>query len=85
MAQIDALTAAGKVPSWSTIRQRFWKTIAALYPDIEQSERLQRGLAMLDEAGTSIELHHPKYRKGENLFTFGPIRREDHILLHSQD
>jgi len=36
-----------------------------------------RGLAMLDEAGTSIELHHPKYRKGENLFTFGPIRRED--------
>ena len=82
---IDALTAAGKVPSWSTIRQRFWKTIAALYPDIEQSERLQRGLAMLDEAGTSIELHHPKYRKGENLFTFGPIRREDHILLHSQD
>jgi len=82
---IDALTKAGNIPSWNTIRQRYWKTIAYLFPDEvgDQLHRLQKGKALLDADNISIHLHHPNGRAGVDLFTFGPIRAFEHMLLHS--
>jgi hypothetical protein len=63
---IDNLTAAGDVPAWSTVRQRYWKNEAlgndAAY-NSENVARMQQGLApqqVNSETGKleSMELHH---------------------------
>ena len=59
---IDKLTAAGKEPSWSTVRARYWKN-QAYYNAGEYSEqnliRMRQGLAPKNLiTGESMELHH---------------------------
>ena len=74
---ITKLTKAGNVPSWSTIRSRYWKNKAHYFAtDYSKSdlERMKKGLAPLveyiDGKKYPMELHHPNGRKGKNIFTF---------------
>ncbi len=82
---ITNLTKAGNIPSWSTVRQRYWKN-QAYYNALDYSptnlSRMQRGLAPIGKDGFSMELHHPKGRKGNNYFTFLPITKTQHIEEH---
>lgn len=63
---IDTLTKAGNQPSWSAVRQRYWKNEAFSNPKNYSSEniaRMQKGLAPqrfneLTENMESMELHH---------------------------
>ena len=74
---ITKLTKAGNIPSWSTIRSRYWKN-KAFYFESDYSasdlERMKKGLAPLvefvDGKVYPIELHHPNGRAGNNIFTF---------------
>ena len=81
---ITALTKAGNTPSWSTVRQRFWKNEAMLHPDAfdGQINRMQKGLAPIGPDGFSVELHHPYGRSGDNFFIFAPVTRTEHRLIH---
>jgi hypothetical protein len=68
---IDALTKAGKEPSWSTVRFRYWKNRANSAFEGEFSpenlQRMSKGKAPLhDELGVSKELHHVSGRNIEN-------------------
>ena len=75
---ISKLTRAGKVPSWSTVRQRYWKNEAltnfkAYSP--ENLLRISQGRAPLTLNTINgkmypMELHHPNGRKGSDLFNF---------------
>ena len=74
---ITNLTKAGNVPSWSTIRSRYWKNKAHYFEadySTNDLERMKKGLAPLvenvDGKKYPMELHHPNGRKGENIFTF---------------
>ena len=67
---IDKTTKAGKTPSWSTVKSRYWKNKAYLYAD-DYSEsnliRMQKGLAPIEpETGASMELHHLEGRNIPN-------------------
>jgi hypothetical protein len=81
---ITNLTKAGNIPSWSTIRQRFWKNEAFYNPELygDQVNRLKKGLAPLDLDGIPFELHHPNGRAGENLFVFFPVTQAEHRWIH---
>jgi gas vesicle protein len=65
---INTLTKAGKYPSWSTAKSRYWKNEAAVSPSKYSQENLDRmvkGKAPLDEDfGVSKELHHINGRGG---------------------
>ena len=75
---ISKLTRAGNVPSWSTVRQRYWKNEAltnfkAYSP--ENLLRMSQGRAPLTLNTINgkmypMELHHPNGRKGSDLFNF---------------
>ena len=75
---ISNLTRAGNVPSWSTVRQRYWKNEAltnfkAYSP--ENLLRMSQGRAPLTLNTINgkmypMELHHPNGRKGSDLFNF---------------
>lgn len=81
---ITNLTRAGNVPSWSTVRQRYWKNIALNSPDLYpgQLDRLRRGLVPLDEFGIPYELHHPFGRAGDSFFDFEPVTHAEHWIIH---
>ena len=83
---IDALTQAGNIPTWNTVRQRFWKNVGnALQDQLDEKtvNRLKRGLAPLDDAGNSLHLHHPNKRNTpEDLLTFGPVTPKEHFEWH---
>ena len=74
---ITNVTKAGNAPSWSTVRQRYWKNEAYLNPDnytASNLARMQRGRAPLVELdGTyySMELHHivPRHSGGSNAYS----------------
>ena len=65
---IDKLTKSGKVPSWSTVRARYWKNKAYNFADdFTDSDlaRMRKGKAPIDlETGVPMELHH---RNGRNI------------------
>ena len=75
---ISKLTRAGKVPSWSTVRQRYWKNEAltnfkAYSPeDLLRMSQGRAPLALNPNNGKMypMELHHPNGRKGSDLFNF---------------
>ena len=74
---IANLTKAGNVPSWSTIRSRYWKNKAHYFEanySTNDLARMKKGLAPLveyvDGKKYPMELHHPNGRKGSNIFTF---------------
>lgn len=62
---IDAPTKAGNSPSWTTVRQRFWKNEAIKNSDSWSPANLQpmrNGLAPVDNIGRPYELHHLVWR-----------------------
>lgn len=73
---ITNLTKAGNDPSWTTVRQRYWKNEAhynkELYSDFD-IERMEKGLAPqveMDGKKYSMELHHkkPRHEGGDNSY-----------------
>ena len=88
-----ALTKAGNLPSWSTVRQRYWKNIAQnspdLYPNVagyDNLARMKKGLApKVDDGGVicSMELHHPRGREGDNFWIFEPVTPKQHAARDS--
>jgi RHS repeat-associated protein len=82
-------TAKGNVPSWSAVRQRYWKNEALKGKEnLQNLERMQRGLAPKKlDSGTgkwsSVELHHdPPQRKG-GLFQFRKVTPSQHAKVDS--
>ncbi|WP_339061229.1 RHS repeat-associated core domain-containing protein [Tepidibacillus marianensis] len=67
---INTLTKAGKYPSWSTAKSRYWKNETAANPSKYSQENLDRmvkGKAPLDEDfGVPKELHHINGRSGSD-------------------
>ena len=81
---VSNLTKAGNEPSWSTVRQRYWKNQAALNDGLYNSEdihRMKKGLAPIRE-GAPMELHHPFGRKGANFYIFEPVTKSKHHFIH---
>ena len=81
---ITNLTKAGNIPSWTAVRQRFWKNEAlfnaSLYTD-EALGLMKRGRAPLVN-GFPMELHHPNGRIGQNYWDFYPLTHQEHYILH---
>ena len=86
---ITNLTRQGNVPTWSTIRQRYWKNEALSNPskwEASDLERMRRGLAPQRknlETGVweSKELHHvPPQREG-GLFDFVELWPDEHAAV----
>ena len=81
---VSNLTKAGNEPSWTTVRQRYWKNQAHLNSDAYSPENLQRmkkGLApIVDNA--PMELHHTFRRKGANFYIFEPVTKAQHHFIH---
>ena len=84
---ITSLTKAGNVPSWSTLKSRYWKN-KAYYFASEYSEenvsRMMRGLAPQFDDGAglySMELHHMLGREGNNYYLFFEISPEGHAIV----
>ena len=75
---ISNLTRAGNVPSWSTVRQRYWKNEALTnYKEYSPEDllRMSQGrapLALNPNNGKMypMELHYPNGRSGDNFFNF---------------
>ena len=84
---VTKLTKAGNKPSWSTIRNRYWKNEALLnshkYTDPKDIDLMKKGRAPIGYDSKPMELHHPLGReKGDNLFIFYPMHHTDHMLFH---
>ncbi len=84
---VTNLTKAGNIPSWSTIRSRYWKNKALCSAtDYSSSNisRMKKGLAPLVEYGGKMypmELHHPYGRVGQNIFIFMESTPWDHAAV----
>ena len=73
---ITNLTKAGNKPSWSTVRQRYWKNEAALNPSgysASNLELMKKGKAPLAELNGKfypMELHHkiPRHQGGSDAY-----------------
>lgn len=86
---INNLTSKGNVPSWSAVRQRFWKNEAhynAAKYSTENLGRMRRGLAPqrphpLTGVLESKELHHVPPRREGGLFDFEAVWPDDHALI----
>ncbi len=88
---ITSLTSAGKVPSWSTIKSRYWKNKAYYFGydySPENIQRMQKGLApqYIDDSGTlySMELHHMLGRNNDNYYLFFEVTPAEHALVDPQ-
>ena len=81
---ITSLTKAGNSPSWSTVRQRYWKNEAFYNPSKYPNDlgRMKKGLAPIGDDGFSMELHHPFGRKGANFYIFEPFTQSQHRYIH---
>jgi hypothetical protein len=86
---INNLTASGRVPSWSAVRQRFWKNEAHFNPDNYSKAnlaRMRQGLApqrINPRTGQleSMELHHTPPQRDGGLFDVRPVWPGDHALI----
>ena len=84
---ITSLTRAGNVPSWSTLRSRYWKNKAYFFAteySEENVSRMMRGLApQFFENGKqyTMELHHILGREGNNFYFFFEITPEGHAQV----
>ena len=82
---ITNLTKAGNIPSWSTLRSRYWKNQAyynAFVYDEVSLYRMRKGLAPIGDDGFSLELHHTHGRFGNNYFVFEPLTKTQHYFEH---
>ena len=84
---ITNLTKAGNIPSWSTLKSRYWKNKAFYFAD-EYSDanlkRMSRGLAPQFDDGNgiySMELHHMLGRKGNNYYLFFEVTPTQHAKI----
>ena len=82
---ITALTKAGNSPSWSTLRNRYWKNKAFYFPeefldDSVNLERMQKGLAPIIK-GEKMELHHLLRREGVNIYMFMEVTPAQHAII----
>ena len=83
---INNLTSRGTVPSWSAVRQRFWKN-EVLNNSSQYSaaniERMKRGLAPqrvnpATGALESMELHHLPAQRNGGLYDVKPVWPDEH-------
>ena len=82
---ISNLTKAGNEPSWTTVRNRYWKNEAHYNSSaysLENITRMQNGRAPIGTDTFSMELHHPNGRTGENFWNFYPTTRTEHRRIH---
>ncbi len=89
---ITNLTKKKTTPSWTAIRQRFWKNEALYNPisyDADNLKRMRKGLAPQQwnlEKGKweSMHLHHTGHppRSPKNIFDFEALWPEEHYALH---
>jgi len=82
---ITNLTKAGNEPSWSTVRQRYWKNEAHYNPGKygpDNLDRMKKGLAPIGTDNFSMELHHPNGRNGDFFYQFIPVTRTEHMIIH---
>ena len=81
---IANLTAKGCIPSWSAVRQRYWKNVALYHPELYPNyvNQMKKGLAPIGEDGFPMELHHPKGREGIYFFYFIPVTHTEHQRMH---
>ena len=82
---ITNLTKAGKSPSWTTVRSRYWKNEAHNNPTLYLKNdlfRMSKGRAPIGNDAFPMELHHPYGRKGQNFFVFEPLTRTEHRRIH---
>ena len=81
---ITNLTKAGNTPSWTTVRQRYWKN-EAYYNASQYTEEaldlMKKGRAPIVD-GFPMELHHPNGRVGQNFWEFYPLTHQEHHLIH---
>jgi RHS repeat-associated protein len=86
---INNLTSAGNVPSWNTVRARFWKNEAAANA-ANYSEtnlvRMQRGLAPQrvnpsNRKLESMELHHTPAQRDGGLFDVQKVWPDEHAAI----
>ena len=87
---INNLTKAGNTPSWSTVRQRYWKNEALLNPELyspQNLEYMKKGSAPRVELNGkfySMELHHivPRRNGGSNAISnLIPLTPWDHAAI----
>jgi hypothetical protein len=87
---INNLTAAGRVPSWSAVRQRFWKNEAlnnsGHYTQL-QLARMRRGRApqQINPRTGKLEskhLHHDPPQREGGLFDIEPFWPDQHMQKH---
>jgi RHS repeat-associated protein len=86
---INNLTREGNVPSWSAVRERFWKNEALNNPgnySPENLDRMRKGLApqrVNDVSGKleSMELHHDPPQRSGGLFDVKPVWPNEHAEL----
>ena len=86
---ISMLTRAGNVPSWTTVRQRYWRNEALTnYKEYspENLLRMSQGRAPLIPYPSNgkmypMELHHPNGQLGDNLFNFIRVTPWEHDIL----
>jgi hypothetical protein len=85
---ITNLTKAGNAPSWTTVRQRYWKNEAYANPNaysFNDLYRMKQGYAPIGDHGFPMELHHPFGRKDGYFYTFEPLTHTDHRWIHYGD
>ena len=83
---INNLTAEGNVPSWTAVRERFWKNEAHLNSgnySADNLSRMQQGLApqrVNPRTGQleSMKLHHGPPQRDGGLFDVQPVWPDDH-------
>ena len=87
---ITNLTSAGKVPSWSAIRSRYWKnqansgSVDGLYDATRDNvRRMEHGKAPIGFDGLPINLHH---RQGisVDIYDFVPMPQSAHQAFHME-
>lgn len=86
---INNLTAAGKVPSWSTVRSRYWKNEAISNPSTYSKRnlsRLEQGLApqrINPRTGQieSMELNHTPPQRDGGLFDVEKLWPDEHAAV----
>jgi len=86
---ITDLTSAGNIPSWSTLKSRYWKNKAHFFENDSKYQpsdisRMKKGLApMIEEDGKlrPMELHHILGRKGNYYYFFFEISPKNHAKI----
>ncbi|MBR2315081.1 MAG: hypothetical protein IKA56_00410 [Clostridia bacterium] len=83
---ISSPTKAGNDPSWTTLRQRYWKNEfyynSNNYTNPNDIAKMKKGRAPIGVDGYPIELHHPNGRQGKNFYYFTPMIRTEHRFYH---